>query len=99
MSVLERLQKLSSSSAALRAAHLRKEAGFGSALAGAGKSIANKALTHAGKQIEKHGPIWGGLGLLGGATAAAAIPWAVSKTYKAYKSGFNPALQQSELGY
>lgn len=98
MSTMKRLQKLATSSAALRSVHLRKEAGFGTALMGAGKSIANKALTHAGKQIEKHGPVWGTLGLIGGASTLAAIPSAMKKTYRAHKAGFEPALHQAETG-
>ena len=98
MSTMKRLQKLASGSAALRGAHLRKEAGFGTALAGAGKSIANKSLNFAGKQIEKHGPVWGTLGLIGGGATLAATPKAVSSTYKSYKSGFQPELHKAELG-
>lgn len=98
MRMMKRLQKLASSSAALRNVCLRKEAGLGRAAAGAAKYVADKTLGFAGKQIKKHGPLWGTLGLVGGGMTLAETPKAVRSTYRAYKSGFNPALHKAELG-
>lgn len=98
MTLFEKLQKLASSSAALRTAHLKKEAGFGTALMGTGKSIANKAANHFAGQVNKHGLLVAGLGTAMGLGTLAEIPGAMSKTYKAGKSGFDPALHKAELG-
>lgn len=101
MSLLKKLQKLASSSAALRAAHLQKEAGFGTALMGMGKSIASGTVRAASKhfagQVAKHGVIPAVVGTGLGAMTLAAAPGAAVKAYKANKAGFNPALHKTEM--
>jgi len=102
MNLLEKLQKLSSASTALRGAHLKKEAGFATALLGTGKSIANKAVHavggHIEKQIAKHGPVGAAVGLGVGGYLAAKAPGTAANTYKANKVGFNPEVHKANLG-
>lgn len=105
MSLLEKLQKLSSASTALRGAHLKKEAGFANALRGTGKSIANAAHTvvhaagrHIEKQVAKHGPVGAAVGLGVGGYLAAKAPGVAADTYKANKVGFNPEIHKANLG-
>lgn len=104
--MFKRLQKLASSSAALRIGHLKKEAGvakeLGSAALSGVKAVGErtgKAIEkHLKTQVKKHGLIGTALGTAGGLALAGDAPVATSNTYKAYKSGFNPKLHKAELG-
>lgn len=102
MTLLEKLQKLSSASTALRGAHLKKEAGFASALSGLGKSIASKTLSRVGhgieSQVKKHGYLGAAIGIGTGGYLAAKAPGAAASTYKANKVGFNPEVHKANLG-
>lgn len=90
MTLLGQLKKLSSVSSSLRNLHIQKEAGFASALSGAGKSIANK--------VKAEGPLGGVLSVGGGALTAAAIPGTVSSNFKNNKAKFNPQMHAAKLG-